>query len=517
MRRSRTAVVLGAGLAGLSAAMEFAKSGCFSRIVVLEKSNEVGGNVRSRKVRVRNSGLGVHQDRRVDFGALQVWEWYASFLETAKEMGLESLFVPIERPPVLLENRELMRLRACAFQPFQPSSLLGFSDLSRLTDLPDAAFNPYEPMSAETQDRWLKPTTSLADLFPPGENKGGQLATYYESYTYGSTVEAPAYLWLPMVVRSGKELNADGRTQFLPWKMQQVLQDNYGCRFVFGASVKRVDSDSRTVKYEFEGETETLVYDVLVNAAPLGNVAFSHLPELESFQTNAVQVTSPRPEYRYTSYAAACVRMDRVPRPKDWSACFAVPTDEEPLQIRSWVNLHEVGKVTDRVLFYVHGRTPEDLLRLDEKRVEELVRGLCFFRGCAPVSVDRIERFPNTMPVFNASFLEKMERIQGRGDVWFAGHYLASFPSMELAVFTGKKAALRALESRRCALSGRNVDSLLQGVNGTNAKEVGNFKHKTKRAEIAVMGTLGLLVGAALGALAAALVTFQRSNRVKNK
>jgi hypothetical protein len=97
------------------------------------------------------------------------------------------------------------------------------------------------------------------------------------------------------------------------------------------------------------------------------------------------------------------------------------------LQIRSWVNLHEVGKVTDRVLFYVHGRTPEDLLRVDEKRVEELVRQLCFFRGCAPVSVDHIERFPNTMPVFNASFLDTMERIQGRGDVWFAGHYLASF------------------------------------------------------------------------------------------
>jgi phytoene dehydrogenase-like protein len=67
-RQKRTAVVIGAGVAGLSAALEFAKSGVFAKVLLLEGACDVGGNVRSRLVKV---GDCLGQTRWVDFGALQ--------------------------------------------------------------------------------------------------------------------------------------------------------------------------------------------------------------------------------------------------------------------------------------------------------------------------------------------------------------------------------------------------------------------------------------------------------------
>lgn len=519
-------MVLGAGLAGLSAALELAKSGCFSRIVVLEKSGEVGGNVRSRRVRVWNDRTRSHDEKWVDFGALQVWKWYVSFLDVAKQMNMEHLFVPMNRPPVLLESRRKSSHRQpCDYRPFEMSSIVGVWDLSRLLKMPDEAFDPYDhrahkmvPSSAATSppttDRFaraLSPKTSLADLFPPEEKRGGNLATYYESYTYGSTSEAPAYLWLPMAARSGQEYSAEGKTQFLPWKMESVLRELYGCEFVFQASATRVDAGAKTVDFRIGGSSpesrdRRISYDVLITTAPMGTVEFTHLPELEVERVGKVRVDSDRPEYRYTSYAAACVRMSSVPQSPPWSACFAVPRDDQPLQIRSWVNLDGVAKVTDRVLFYVHGRTARDLSDLTDARVQDLVRGVCFFRGCEPVKVDRIEMFPHTMPVFNESFLRSVDRAQGRGDVWFAGHYMATFPSMELATYTGRMAAFQAIERRRCRPRpnvSNAAESLQRQVQRETKALTQEFKRNIQTTEATLATGLAVGFGAFFALLAA--------------
>lgn len=539
-RRGR-AVVLGAGLAGLCAASELAKSGCFEEVVVLEKSSEVGGNVRSRPIRVRNSATaGKGETVRthwVDFGALQVWEWYHSFLETAKEYGMEKLFVPLVRPPVLLESRgEDTKRHDCRFDRFSVSSVVGLSDLTRLAKMPDEAFDPYEheavaeefdsiksrdSFSRSRFDVALDPKKSLADVFPTKERSGGRLATYYESYTYGNTSEAPAYLWLPMAVRSGLEMSADGKTQFLPWKMQRVLRDDHDCRFVFGASVQRVDVRAKTVTFLRAGDGNfELGYDVLISATPFGAFEFANFPQLDAIaRSNPVKVDVDSPEYRYTSYAAACVELNQVPRSDEWSACFAVPKEDSPLQIRSWVNLHRVAGIRNRVLVYVHAKTATDLKRVTPEAIFELIHGLCFFRDSEPMSIDHVELFPHTMPVFNAPFLNTLDRVQGFGGVWFAGHYLASFPSMELAVFTGKMAATRALESVGVCRVARSSEELRRIVAGKSLVLTQKFKRDVKRADIGATIAASAAAVAFFGALAAVLLSTvdkQETSRTRN-
>ncbi len=118
---SKSVVVIGAGIAGLTAAYWLKKAGC--AVTVLEASDRVGGRVRSENI----SGFSV------DIGAQFLSTNYSVLYELTEDIGIEGDIKTISQWSAFIRGNKVRKVNSLRPWTMLTSGLLGLRDFFKLT------------------------------------------------------------------------------------------------------------------------------------------------------------------------------------------------------------------------------------------------------------------------------------------------------------------------------------------------------------------------------------------------
>ena len=423
-------IIVGAGIAGLACARRLLQLSKTASVLVLEAAEAVGGNVRSVAVALPEGNVAV------DFGAFEIFDWYANVMGVVRELDLERELDELHLPPWLLrwdddpDYKSFSPRRDVPLGEWPRLALLGAQLLAhpgwtRLYSAP-------APVRAEP------PSATIEELLASCPSMREYVRTFVESYLYGPITHVCAHEFIACLrvgLRGRGPLRCfRGTTARLSQGMLREARASGRARVQTGCRVVAVDQRARTVTYVDGGRTRTAVYDTLVLACPL--------------DVTLRLLGVPRDECPvfYTRVVACCVRLDHVPNDVTWAAVLEQPSpagSAQEHQLLSYTNVDRYLGVPGCIVAYVAVRG-DALPTADE--VLSLVDGVDFFalRGCRALELLHAEYFEHAMPVMSGDAYRWLEQaspcLASRG-VLLAGAFSGPYPSMETACYSGRLAA----------------------------------------------------------------------------
>ncbi|MGB5325260.1 MAG: FAD-dependent oxidoreductase [Pseudomonadales bacterium] len=409
-KQKRVAVV-GAGLAGLTAAYELAKDSRFD-VVLLEARKRIGGRVLSRRVRGSD----------VDLGGFLVFPWYRHYRALSYELGLEQSLHRVPSVEVYYDlgdrkllNQNQLELRLSKLVPIAAKSMASSLAAGRL-DHPRLDHYQHRTIAA-CIDAWVD---------DPVESKKYKLLvdTLCQGYCYPPIAKYKAAFAMPIYPRT--VLLGNSRKSDIFRHGSRTLTDALLAKFIDLGGQLKLGCEV----HSFDGEaldTSAGRYDadIFVFAQ---NVDHKLMRDL---------VPRARRLPSYTHFATAVVQLSERYQAKgsDWGAIFFSSDDERCPQVLSMIELERLYANDALRRHYTVNIRLGDSHTIDTGEIMAAVKSVCP-EGCDVLEVLTCELWPQAMPVSEESFVETVRALQGIGGCYFAGDYLGC-PSMEVAVATG--------------------------------------------------------------------------------
>ena len=425
MSDKKHVIVVGGGLAGLSAAYVLAKSGTVS-VDLLESSPMLGGRVQSRPVRGRN----------VDFGGFLIYPWYEETYRLLNELGLVER---LEKTPpgdihYFLDGDGIATKEGDVPFSLADGVKIWGKSFFQLIPKPNLAAPDLERFGGATVSEFLRTTLGT-------DGHAGLYETFFDTvnqgYCYGPVTETKAAFMAP-IVRQVKVHGDIRTTSYFP-ESGQVLVDRLAEEIVSLGGTIRVESpvigvDGLTVRTASASfQADAVVFAQTVSADLYRQI----LPDVV-------------PGCRYTHFVTAAVELDRTPivgNTLDWGAAFYTPNEATPRQALSAIRLSSLyGPSLDGCVMVnvVIRDNPDGTLSPDEiKRIvlDETVR---LFPGNGAGTILDSIHWTKTMPISEESFVRSVRAAHGKNGHFFAGDFLGA-PSIETAISTGVAAATSVL------------------------------------------------------------------------
>lgn len=421
-------MVVGAGLAGLTAAYELAKHSIFD-VRLIEARDRVGGRVLSRVVK----------GTEVDLGGFLIFPWYRHYHRLSAELGLDR---ELHRVPLIdvyfdMGDRKLLHpnefdLRLSEFIAVAAKSMAS-SLLSGRLEHPN--LDHYDRRTIEACiDSWSTDAEEAAKY-------RALVDTLCQGYCYPPIRQYKAAFGVPIYPRT--VLLGDATHSEMFRHGSRSLSDALLAAFAKLGGEIRLGCEVTG----FDGEV-------------LESYDDRHSGDVFVFAQNADHplmrdlVPRSKPSIRYTRFATAVVslRESYQPQVRDWGAIFFAPVDEPRPQVLSMIHLERLYDAEAlRHDYTVNIRLPADTA-VDDPMVIDAVSRVCSQCHGTP-EVVTYEVWPQTMPVSDELFVESVRALQGVGDCFFAGDYLGC-PSMEVAVATGLEVAQLVYKRHRSSRFG---------------------------------------------------------------
>ena len=429
----KNVIVVGGGLAGLSAAHALARSGTVS-VELFESGSSLGGRMQSRPVRGRD----------VDFGGFLIYPWYEETHRLLKDLGL------VERlqktPPsdiyYFLNGDGIATKESDVPFSLADGMKIWGKSFFQLIPKPNLAAPDLDRFDGATVSEFLRTTLGI-------DGHAGLYETFFDTvnqgYCYGPVTESKASFMAP-IVRQVKVHGDIRTTSFFP-DGTQVLVDRLAKEIValggtihVGSSV--VGVDGQTVKTsEATHEADAIVFAQTVSDDLYRRI----LPGIV-------------PACRYTHFITAAVELDRTPivgNTLDWGAAFYAPDESTPHQALSAIRLSSLyGPDLDGcvMLNVVVRDNPDGTLSIDEIKRIVLNETIRLFPGNGAGTILDFVHWTKTMPVSQESFVRSVRAAHGKNGYFFAGDFLGA-PSIETAIATGIDAANAVIETISEAIS----------------------------------------------------------------
>ena len=425
--KKQSVIVVGGGLAGLSAAYRLARSGTV-QVTLLEERTELGGRVQSRDVR----GHGV------DFGGFLMYPWYEESHRLFADLGLDSI---LRKTPLDDIFYFLDRTGIATKESDIPFSL---ADGMRIWGKSFFQLIPKPNLAAPDLDRFHGATVSayLREMLgTPGH--AGLYETFFDTvnqgYCYGPVTECKAAFMAP-IVRQVK-VHGDIRSTSLFPDGGRVLVDRLASEIMAHGGTIRLGSPVVSVNgTSVRTKDETFAGDAVVFAQTVTNDLYRQIvPDVE-------------PSCQYTHFVTAAVELDGNPivaNTQRWGAAFYAPDETTPYQALSAIRLSSLyGPALDgcvMVNVVVRDREAQTLSPEDQKRIA-LSETIRLFPGYGSGTVLDLVHWEKTMPISDEAFIQSVRDAHGTNGHFFAGDFLGA-PSIETAVATGADAARDVLAS----------------------------------------------------------------------
>ncbi len=406
-RRKRKVIIVGGGLAGLSAAYQLSQHERFD-IHLIEKSNRLGGRVDSCNI----------NGQVIDVGGFLVYPWYKIYHELIKELNLteELIKVPMARD-YFASNQ-----KSC--EKYDKEFKLSFKDMveiflgvfpNQLTD-----YDPTEPGLHGYHDLTVKDYLKSLNMDVDKTNYYlSVFDTYLQGYCYGPVSEHKMAFMAATLFQN-----------ILHGDMHAASYLRNGGKVFIDALQKELES--RGVQIHYNCSLEKIDNKQLVTnlgKMEADDFIFCHTPEEVSY-SKFITAT--------VSYSGTAV----VEGDTEWGSCF-YKEDEQLFPILSIVNLEKLYgkkaaqhlnlniKVNDNKSTNI---TSPDLLLIIKSEMQQHFREITILE-----LVNRVD-WDKAMPIATEDFVESTRGKQGENNFYYAGDFMGC-PSMETALYNGKRAA----------------------------------------------------------------------------
>lgn len=429
---AESCIVIGAGIAGLTAAYELKKAGL--DVLVLEGADHVGG----RMITVQWEGF------QVDPGAKFVTTSDRSLLEMVDEVGLGEQLVPFDEGLTITIFRD-GKLHTANFLSI--GSYLRWSGVSIGARLAMLKLIPHLLRAMHLQNPYHLERA-------PGEDVDVSFEQFFRDQISEEMFEYWAIpMFETMCSYTGKDVS---RKAFLAMMAGYLNADSVGFRDGIGIL-------PRTLAQKVEVELEARVHRIrLLKDGSGADVAYVQGGSPKTLRAERVVVAVP---------GSHVLDLFEDPKPS-WGAFFPhvaysctamqfhiAETDFEPNVIGAFIP-RSTGKPINAIGFeaYQDGRwliltdPSVYLFQLDDPEEVLVERAVAVIEEVFPqlkdtIRAHRIFRWPEKVPTFRPGYLSALKRFwqnPQEGPVYFCGDYFSG-PSTGAALYSGREAAQRLL------------------------------------------------------------------------
>lgn len=403
-------VVAGAGLAGLAAAYELAKTGRY-QVTVIESRDRVGGRVHSIPV----------EGKKIDVGGFIVYPWYHEYWRIAREIGVGTDFTKIGKAKIFyrLEPNGPIYLEQKAPISWREKLLFGIRLISDWIQVkPNFRVPALHQYGSQTIAETIRPIV--------GEQSSLEkfLNVVNEGYCYAPVDQYKMSFYQPIVyqvvahgdLRRGYYLGGNNQ------RFAEVLADEIR---KLGGEI-RLNEEVRTIRVgEVVTSHSTYGADHIVNA----------LPATRDWISSGKQIL-------YTHFYTIVGNFKTTPTINgltDWSAFFTAVAQGKP-GITSVIRAAAMvpGLSSEKIVINFKANSDS----LSNEVIEQQVRSQLteLFPDCEWIKADSIVDWKQAMPIADADFVQMVREHQGKNNLWYAGDYLGG-PSMETAISSGVSVA----------------------------------------------------------------------------
>lgn len=397
----KNVTIIGAGISGLTAAYYLSKNSDYE-IDIFESRDRVGGRIYSEKIGT---------DSYIDHGGFMFLPYYKNAFNLIEELGLTKDLYEIKNYKEYFYEHEA-KLFYSPTQPYKEVLKLIYNILPFLLR---GNFNFYEPNIDILQDismsEFYKKTLGLDSVLETLVN------TLIEGYTYWGFQDYPANLALPAIIKI--TLNYLDKTKLMKgntYKLIDRLKEHLEQRHVSFIMEREIRS------------TSEIDSDYKIIATTIDSDLFS-------------EVLGTRVEQKYTKVLSIIIKSQseiEINNSKDWTV-FYVPKNESDLSIVSVYNIPYLRR-TYQFFCLVNTEYTDDLLNNFTRQVKDIINIDEF---------DIVSKYywKKTMPKLSTDLIRSVRKIQGINGIYFAGDYLGALPTMEAAIYHGKRASEMILNS----------------------------------------------------------------------
>jgi len=409
----KNVVIIGAGLAGLSAAYELLKKDGNIKVTIVEALARIGGRVYTPTV----------EGVPVDVGGFMIFPFYREFYSLLKEFNLEKRLRAINKKEFYrLSGSNWISDKSLSIWKIIPVKFI----LKNLKVILSGKVNYYEP------NLNLFPGLSAHSLLLSAgvrEDSMKILETLMASYTYPPLKETPAALLLPIGLKLflhgmfNRCKVLIGGTSLLVEFLEKFIK-NRGGKILISSPVRGINKNNIVL------ENGSLIeFDDLIVASQLPN--------------ELVQYKKLKEDFPYTHcdfIVAKLASPAQLCGESKWFIGYQ-SFDKKDVHFTSFAQMSSFTNLSDEYiggwLMWPEGANPDDIESV-EVILKEMIEEA--FVGNNVVKICHVHRWRLTMPNMDAETVKELRRIQGENDIWLAGDYLG-FPSMDGAVYSGRKAA----------------------------------------------------------------------------
>jgi len=418
-------VIVGAGLSGLSAAYEILKGGEGKiKVTIIEALDRVGGRVYTPIV----------DNVPVDVGGFMIFPFYRELKSLLKEFGLEKKLRSInDKEFYRLSGGNWVSDKSISTSIFKTFSVKLFFKIMKL--ILTGKINYYEP------NLEIFPGLSAYDLFLSSGVKKNSMEIYetlMRSYTYPPLKEIPASLLVPIGIKLllhgmfNRCKVLVGGTSLLVESLEKAIK-NKGGEIIVSSFVKKINKDNIVLENDL-------------------SINFDDLIVTSQFPNELIRHERPKENSLYTHYDFIVAELSKVAQLCGKSKWFIgyQSINKKDVYFSTFAQMSSFTNLSDKHvggwLMWPEGENPcsiESVKPMLKEMIEES------FVGNSVVEICHIHRWRLTMPDLNIDKLKEFRRSQGENNIWLAGDYLG-FPSMDTAIYTGKKAARSIMDKYSC-------------------------------------------------------------------
>lgn len=435
-------IVIGGGIAGMTAIYELSKYG--KDALLIEAKDYLGGNIKTVNVNVDGKNV------PIDFGAFEIFPWYKTILDLVSEMDLNEyvdfdyydFYKNIPKDQMNIRQTEI-KDDSVYISPIKhdypiKDKINVVLFIIKLMSLSDKYMGFYRTDFSKSIFDKKSLYRILIETFGYNSDIDEIVGVFHDSYTYGLIEYIPAETVIPIIAKSmiiSKETRMSIGLSRLIEKMAQYVKNS-----------NQIHINEKVLDIIYIPD---IGYEIITNKSfyTCKNIIDTSylIKKSNMFLNKCSLLNSHDQEYSfYTSYYTIVMDVENDLSKLKWIGRFEV-NNKNKFQIKNYAALNHLYGVNVLLIYIECKDHNDDNCNLSKEQLMDILykesKTIPFLNQIKYKKMLHYEYFSHVMPIRSYDIIDYLNKTNGMNNYYRAGHYMGTFPTIESASFTGKRAA----------------------------------------------------------------------------